>query len=144
VAITLGALTLPAGLVWSDEFARTTVAQTWQDSLTGATIIQVGIRPPGAARPITLAGWSSGRDYSAWITRANLLILQTALNAAVSRTTALTLTLHDARTFTVIARHEPNAGPLTVDPLPVYKDLPPANPGSQHWYIIREIRLLGI
>ena len=138
MAITLGALTLPAGLVWRDEFAWSPVAQAEEYSLTGALIVQTGVRLAG--RPITLAGWASGRDYSAWISRAGLIALRAALEAP---DTSYTLTLHDARTFTVTARHE-SAGPLTVEPLPVYKDLPPANPGSSHWYVVREIRLLGI
>jgi hypothetical protein len=136
VAIILGALTLPPGLVWSDEFAWSPVVQTADHSLSGALIVQTGARLAG--RPITLSGWESGRDYSAWISRAGLIALQAALDIPNA---AYTLVLHDDRTFTVTARAEGN-GPLTVDPLPVYRNLPPANPGSQHWYIVREIRLL--
>jgi len=138
VAITLGALTLPQGLVWSDEFAWSPVVQTADHSLSGALIVQTGARSAG--RPITLVGRSSGRDHSALILRADLLTLQSALSIAGAE---YTLTLHDSRTFTAIARHE-GEGPLVVDPLPVYRDLPPANPGSTHWYVIRAIRLLEV
>ena len=63
MAITLGAVTLPQGLVWSDEFDWTPLAQTTEYSLTGALIVEQAEKQAG--RPITLVG---GIDF-AWLTR---------------------------------------------------------------------------
>lgn len=52
MAITLGALVLPSGLVWSDEFAWTPVAQNIERTLTGALVIEEATKT--AVRPITL------------------------------------------------------------------------------------------
>jgi hypothetical protein len=134
MAITLGAITLPAGLVWSDEFDWTPVDQSVDYSLTGALIVQTYTKLTG--RPITFFGQSDGSDYTVWISRANLLTLKTALDVA---NTTFALTLHDARTFTVMAR-----GPIKATPLPAYKSLRPANPGNNHWYLLNELPLLEV
>ncbi len=67
---TLDATLLPRGMVWIDEFEWTPVKKTVADSLTGAQLIDVGVRQGG--RPITL---QADRD-AGWISRANLLLLQ--------------------------------------------------------------------
>lgn len=88
-------LTLPADLIWIDEFDWTPIQQTQTYSITGALIIECGTKQAG--RPITL----SGDANSGLISRADLKILQTKLTAA----TPLVLTLNDARTFNVIFNH---------------------------------------
>lgn len=134
MAITLGAITLPAGLVWEDEFAWTPVEQSTEYSLTGALIVQSATKQAG--RPITLVGQSDGLDHTAWISRTNLLAVQTALEVTGA---TFTLTMHDARTFTVMA-----AGPVQAEPLPTYKSLLPANPDSDHWYVLASVPLIAV
>lgn len=132
MAITLGAITLPATLVWEDEFAWSPISQSIEYSLTGALIVQEATKLAG--RDITLTGKSDSNAHTGAIFRTNLLVLQTAL--AVSGA-SWTLTLHDARTFTVAARENP----LEVEPLPVYRSFFPANPTGDYWYLIRALRL---
>ena len=138
MAITLGAVALPSGLTWADEFSWTPVQQSTIHSLTGALLIQESTKQAG--RPITLIGQSSGRDHTVWITRANLITLRTAL-AAVGAEHALTL--HDGRTFTVMAAQGSN-GPLDAEPLPAVASFAPANPDSNHWYILSALRLIEV
>lgn len=137
MAITLGAITLPAGLAWQDEFAWSPVSASSSYSLTGALIVEQATKLAG--RPITLIGQSSGNDHTAWITRANLLTLQALLQTAGPHT----LTLHDARTFTVIARPE-DSSPVEADPLPVVGSFLPANPQTADWYVLKAVRLTTV
>lgn len=58
---------LPDELVWVDEFAWSAVEQTESRSLTGARIVQRGMKQGG--RPITLR---PPDDQAGWITRAVL------------------------------------------------------------------------
>lgn len=134
MAIMLGAVALPSGLTWSDEFAWTPVQQSSEYSLTGALIVSNQAKLSG--RPITLIGQSAGNDHTVWISRSSLLALQTAL--AVTGAT-FTLTMHDARTFTVMAN-----GPIKATPLPAYKSLLPANPTSDHGYLLNELPLIEV
>jgi len=132
MAITLGAITLPATLVWEDEFAWSPVAQSTEYSLTGALIVQQAVKQAG--RPITLVGKSDSNAHTGGISRTDLLALQTALIVAGA---SWTLTLHDSRTFTVAAQQSP----LDAEPLPVYRSFSPANPASDRWYLIRALKL---
>lgn len=91
---TLGAISLPRGMVWVDEFDWLPVDKTTEYSTTGALLIDAGQRLAG--RPITLAA----DDSSGWrgMTRATLA----ALHALAANPTAVhTLTLADGRTFSV-------------------------------------------
>lgn len=91
-------LTLPEDLIWIDEFDWTPIEQSQSYSITGALIIETGAKQAG--RPITLSG---GNDYGV-IGRADLKQLQ----AKLTKTTPLVLTLNDARTFNVIFNHAKN------------------------------------
>ncbi len=113
MAITLGAIALPDTLVWEDEFSWSPVAQSTEYSLTGALIVQ---------------------EATGGITLTNLRLLKTALDVAGA---SWTLTLHDARTFTVAVRENP----LEAEPLPVYRSFFPANPTGDRWYLIRALKL---
>ncbi|HOX59645.1 MAG TPA: hypothetical protein PLC99_22415 [Verrucomicrobiota bacterium] len=135
MAITLGAITLPATLVWEEEFTWSPVALSTEYGLTGKLLVQVSTKLDG--RPITLVGKSDGTAHTGGISLTNLKTLQTALNVAGAQ---WTLTLHDARTFTVIAA----ADPLTVEPLPVYRSFFPANPTGDRWHLIRSLKLITI
>ena len=135
MAITLGILTLPSGLVWSDELTWTPVQQSQEYSLTGALLLEISEKQAG--RPITLTGQSSGRDYTAWITRSDLLTLKAALEVPGA---TFTLTLHDARTFTVMAAESP----LDVEPLPIYGSFAPANPTENRRYVLKALKLIEV
>jgi len=135
MAITLGAITLPAGLRWIDELDWSPTVQSIDYTVVGALIVQEGVRLAG--RPITLVG---GIDFIR-ITRANLLTLAAALDAAAA---GITLTLHDARTFSVLPRRDESAGPLSAHPVPIVLDSGPANPATTTLYYIEAIRLIAI
>ena len=131
MALTLGALTLPQGLRWADEFDWSPFTQATEYSLTGALIIEQAEKQAG--RPITLEG---GKDF-AWLTRTEVAALKALLDAGEE----MTLTLHDNRTFTVLPAGDE---PLTVRALPVVKDSGPANPSSGARYILETLKLIEV
>jgi hypothetical protein len=91
-------LTLPEDLIWIDEFDWSPIEQSQSYSITGALIIETGTKQAG--KPITLSG---GQDFGV-IGRADLKQLQ----AKLTKTTPLVLTLNDTRTFNVIFNHAKN------------------------------------
>ena len=128
MSITLGTIALPTDLHWSDEFDWSPVAQETEYTLAGALAIETGVMQAG--RPITLEG---GEDR-AWATRATVLLLQAA--AALPGET-MTLTLNDARTFTVAFRHGDGA-PVEARPIVAYN-----TPAAGDWYAIT-LRLMEV
>ena len=70
MAITLGALTLPDGLVWSDEDAWSPIAQSIEYGLTGSQMIvdgrsnRAGGRSPCAASKMAIATPRSSQTRS--------------------------------------------------------------------------------
>lgn len=138
MAITLGAHALPDGLVWQDETEWTPVRQSVQHTLSGALVLEEAQLQAG--RPITLIGGRQGGTSWAWMARADLLALQSDLESPGA---TLTLTLHDARAFTVTGRHD-SRGPVDAYPLPVVGERGPANPDTTHRYVIDAIRLMAI
>lgn len=138
MAITLGVIALPDGLVWSDEQEWSPIDQQTSYSLTGALIVEEASKQAG--RPITLTGQTDGSAHTAWITRANLALLRTALDTPLAQ---FTLTLHDGRTFSVIPRRDGN-GPLTAVPIPAVKSFSPGNPDASYQYLLQAIRLLEV
>ena len=131
MALTLGALTLPQGLRWADEFDWSPLTQATEYSLTGALIVQQAEKQAG--RPITLVG---GKDF-AWLTRAEVATLKALLDAGEE----MTLTLHDTRTFTVLPAGDE---PLAVSSLPIVKDSGPANPSSGARYVLETLKLIEV
>lgn len=95
--ITLGSVTLPPDLQWSDEFSWVALGVTAKTTLTGAEIVQSGSLQAG--RPITLQG---GTDF-AWLDYATVEALRTLASAAGA---TYTLTLADARSYQVRFRCE--------------------------------------
>jgi hypothetical protein len=89
---TLGALALPAGMIWTDEFDWRAVETAQEYALTGALILDAATRQAG--RPITL----EGADDHGWLTRTQLAALY-GLTASPDDT--YTLTLADGRQFLV-------------------------------------------
>lgn len=94
-------ITLPDDLAWVDEYAWQAVEQSVERSVTGAQIIDVGIKTKG--RPITL---SAGADF-AHITRSVLDQLMAWANLPPQ---TMTLTLVDGRSFQVMFRHHDGGG----------------------------------
>jgi len=137
MAITLDTITLPDDLLWIDEFAFSAIVQQGDYALDGALILQESTVLAG--RPITLVG----AQDKAWATRATVLALQALADAATD--TNHTLTLNDARTFTVrFRRSSPsnllsssgsstsNSGlPFTATPV-----IPFSDPASDDAYVL--------
>lgn len=131
MSITLDSFALPDGLVWTDEFAWSPRVQKTDYSLTGALIVQEAVKQAG--RPITLTG---GKNF-AWLTRTEVIALRALLDAG----TTMTLTLHDNRTFSVIAAGD---SPLAASPLPVVLDSGPANPNGSTRYVLETLKLMTV
>ena len=100
--------TLTLNGYWSNEFEYEPVAQEQARSVTGALIAWERAQPMGA--PVTLS--------DCWMTRADLQALQAKRQTAA---TSMTLTLDDARQFTVLFDRSqksidatPVDGPFTV------------------------------
>jgi hypothetical protein len=138
VAITLGdgvtELALPDNLLWEDELAWDPVRQSRSHALDGALLIEEWARQAG--RPITLSG---GSGWS-WMTRADVLALQTLIAPAGVE---LTLTLHDAREFSVTPARD-GEGALRARQLPTVGDSGDADPQSGSWYILEQLRVVEI
>lgn len=105
--ITLGGLTLPGDLRWTDEFAWSPVLRSAEYSLTGALIVQEATRQAG--RPITLVADNPGGGY-VWLARTSIVAL-----AALAATPGWSgqLTLADGRTFIVAFRE----GGISAEPV---------------------------
>ncbi len=90
---------LPQDMQWVDEFEWSKVAQgNPQRTLTGALVVQRGIKQQG--RPITL----TGGDW-VWFNRADIQTLRDWTDEDIS----MTLTHYDGRTFDVIWRLDEQA-----------------------------------
>lgn len=94
---TLGAVEIPEDVWWTDEFAWRAVEQSSSRGLTGARIVQVGLKTKG--RPVTL----SSNDKGGWVPRSTVLALR-----ALADTPGITytLTLADGRAYQVQFDHE--------------------------------------
>jgi molybdopterin-guanine dinucleotide biosynthesis protein A len=96
MSISLDAIALPDDLIWTDEFSWSPTQQQAQYTLTGALVIETGIKQAG--RPITLVGGVN----AAWVTRATVK----SLYAKLDDPGPFTLTLHDGSTHSVVFRHD--------------------------------------
>lgn len=90
---TLAGVAIPRCLVWSDEFSWTAPVRAVERSITGAVIMDVGVRQAG--RPVTL----SGEVDHGWIRRAALEPLWALVNADTG--SVMTLALADGREMQV-------------------------------------------
>jgi hypothetical protein len=114
--ITLDAIQLPNGVVWTDEYDWSPTQQAKSYTLTGALVLETSIKLAG--RPITL----QGRIDSGWVKRS----VVEALYAKLDDNVDMTLTYHDNRVFTVRFDHE--AKPIDSAPVqdfPIPKDTQP-------------------
>lgn len=89
---TLGTIQIPEDVWWTDEYGWRAVEQSSTRGLTGARIVQVGIKTKG--RPITLASNEKG----GWVPRSTARALHALFDAAPI---TQTLTLADGRAFQV-------------------------------------------
>lgn len=122
----LGALPLPADLVWTDEFTWPTVVRKTEYALTGALIVDVGQRQAG--RPITLGGDAGG----GWVTRATVDALRVLASEVPGQ---FVLALADGRSFNVIFAPE-----SAISAAPLY---PIADPGADFPYVVT-IKLIEV
>jgi hypothetical protein len=117
--ITLDGIALPAGLLWSDEFAVARVTQTVRRTLDGSVVVFYGELRAGL--PITL----ESEPDAGWLTRAQIEAL--ALRAA-SPGGVYTLVLR-GQTWTVMFRHQ-DAPAFEAKPL-----VSVANPQAGDFYL---------
>jgi len=117
--IVLDGISLPADLLWSDEWAASTVAQSVRRTLDGGLVVFYGELRAGV--PITL----ESQPDAGWLTRAQVEAL--ALRAA-SPGGLYTLTLR-GQTWQVMFRHQ-DAPAFEAKPL-----VPLANPQPGDFYL---------
>lgn len=103
-------LTLPADMLWPDEYEWQAVEQRTQYTITGALIVEASAKQAG--RPITLQG---GVDY-AWIDRTTLETLRTWAGFAAE---TFTLSYRGA-SFDVTFDH--SRGAIAASPVIDYSD----------------------
>jgi hypothetical protein len=125
--ITLGALTLPEDLIWTDEFAYSAMARTTNYAVDGSLHRAAALKKKG--RPITLSGDAS----SAWVDRGDLQALWDLL----ATDTVMALTLNDGRVFDVA--FAPDDTPVTAAPLVDY-----STPAADDFYISLVIKLIQV
>lgn len=126
---TLGAIAIPAGCRWIDEFDWSPVESAAEYSITGALVIDTAERLAG--RQITL----EADDDKGWSGMTRAILLQIYAMAAVPGQ-QYTLTLADGRVFPVIFR--PGEPPITARPL-ADRENPPAD-----WPYIITLRLTEV
>jgi hypothetical protein len=125
----LDTIELPDDLEWVDEFTWTPVAQSMEYGATGSLFIQESEKQAG--RTITL----QGEEDMCWVSRSTVLALQALYEQTDNE---MTLTLEDARTFTVRFLQ---SGGNPVDVSPVVKG---SFYGSGDYYKINSIKLIEV
>ncbi len=105
MTISLDAVVLPEDLIWTDEYLWTPIKQTTERGLTGANIIDSGVKTAG--RSITLVGEPN------WVECPRSLL--NTLHAKLADNAEMILTLHDARQFTVRFDHQ--STPIQSEPV---------------------------
>lgn len=123
----LGALELPRGMVWTDEFDWSPIATEQRWGTTGTLMLHVGTRQAG--RPITLAA-----DADAGFIRRSALLSLRAMAAVAGAT--YTLTLADGRVFTVAFA----PGDAPIEARPVGR---PELPTADNYYVAT-VRLIEV
>ncbi|MGZ8181467.1 MAG: hypothetical protein ACXWT1_05880 [Methylobacter sp.] len=124
--ITLDAIVLPEDLIWTDEFNWSPRQQSESHSITGALIVEMGVKLAG--RSITLVGG----EQAEWIDRDTL----TALHAKLFDSANMTLTLNDGRVFSVVFK----SGDQPIEAAPI---IDYSTPEGADWYSI-SIKLMQV
>lgn len=123
---TLDLVPIPRGMVWADEHDWVPAQQATEYSITGAMLVDAGLRLAG--RPITL----QAQDDAGWIQRSVLA----SLRALASDPGAVyLLTLADGRAFNVMFAPD---SPIEARPI-----ARPEIPASTHPYVAT-VRLLEV
>ena len=117
--IVLDGISLPAGLVWSDEFAAAAVAQTIRRTLDGSMVVFFG--PLQQGLPITLESLPD----QGWLTRAQVQ----AVKRRADGPGGVYLLNPRGQTWQVMFRHH-EAPAFEATPL-----IPLANPGAGDFYL---------
>lgn len=127
---TLAGIPLPAGMVWEDEFGWDKVQRAASYSVTGALILDVGVKQAG--RPITLTGQAD----AGWVKRQRLRDLYAL--AEGNPAAVHSLRLADGRQFSVT--FAPDGAPIvaTVIGRP---ELPPD--GWPYYITLRLVEVSG-
>lgn len=107
--VTLQELVLPNDLLWTDELSWTPVVATNTYTLTGALIIEQGMRQAG--RPITL----QADPDMAWVRRSMVESLRAASSIAGRRFKLILEYPTDVRQFIVVFRHD--SDPISASPV---------------------------
>jgi hypothetical protein len=126
---------LPDNLIWADEFGWNKSIFTKAYTFHGQLIIEASERQNG--RPITLVG---GLEW-AWMRRGQLEQLQIALTEV---TEPFALTLHDGRVFSVVPNNETDGGAVSTEQLPTVKGSGDADPTSNSYYVIKELKFITV
>lgn len=124
----LDTIILPDGLIWSDRYDWTPVAQTVAVSLTGTIIIQEAAQLAG--RPITL----EGAEDQSWATKSQIDALY-ALTGAADK--IMTLDLGTDGVHQVIWRRD--QAPIVAAPV-----LRTVDPGPATMYAVLALRFIKI
>jgi hypothetical protein len=125
MAISLDGITIPADLIWIDEYAHTPVKQSLSTAVDGSLIVEAAAQIKG--RPITL----QGEDNAGWIDRATLEALRAKQYQAAL---VMTLILNSA-TYSVLFMQP---GGISARPIIDYN-----NPDVSDWYQIT-IKLIEV
>jgi hypothetical protein len=110
--------TLPADLLWTDEYASAPVRSNVTQTLDGGAIVEQSLWVKG--RPVTL----EGADDHGWLAKSELDTLMTIIGTPG----ALTLTLADDRVLSVVV-----APGEAIKARPIW---PTAFPQAGDWYVI--------
>lgn len=121
-------LALDPDLYWDDEFAWGAVEQAVERSLSGALVVDTGVRQGG--RPITLRNED---DASAWLTRAAMAQLQAWADVPGQQ---LTLSLRGTAHVVLFRHHD--GGPFEARPLVHYAD-----PAATDW-VLATLRFITV
>ena len=127
MTITLGTITLPDDLEWTDEFDWTPVEDAIDTALSGSLIIHTGTKAKG--RPITL----EGNSEHAWLSRQTMLEIKALADSPSSE---LVLDYH-GRAFNVRFRYAEK--PYSSKPVVFWSGVP----DLADWYNV-VIRLMEI
>lgn len=124
----LDGITLPDTLQWVDEYDWSPIVQSSGYGVTGSLFIQEGTKLKG--RTITL----TGTEEMGWVTRAIVNLLNAKRIVAGWQGT---LTLPDAREFTVSFRNGENA--IEVSPVVPHNQF-----AVSQYYRVRSIKLMEV
>lgn len=114
----LDEILLPEGLVWTDEFTSSQTSKSATRTLTGALVVQTGVKIEG--RPVTLTGTDSG-----WINHADLVLLRNYVELNPDK--VMVLNFRDVEQSVII--DSTNGPALSAQPIIDY-----STPEAEDWY----------